>query len=197
MMDIVERLRKGQYDMQDAASIIVSQNEELDRLRAENAEKTQMIANSIQKLDKASEETGIYAGCDTPDELAAEIITLRAENAAQALLIASLKELVHRAIKQRDMWDQANTEARQQLSDTQRQNAELMQRVGEAEKDAERYREARLGKSMRVDCLNKHGKDVIFLIGGREEGVNFPEQYDEQIDAAIAASKVSNEKDTK
>jgi polyhydroxyalkanoate synthesis regulator phasin len=42
-------------------------------------------------------------------EIADEIDRLRAE-------VASLKEDVQRAIKQRDMWDKANSEARQQLA---------------------------------------------------------------------------------
>jgi hypothetical protein len=52
-------------------------------------------------------------------------------------------------------------------------------------RDAERYREARQGKAMRVECVNPHGKPVIYLIGERDEAVDFPEQYDAAIDAAI------------
>lgn len=51
--------------------------------------------------------------------------------------------------------------------------------------DAERYAEARKGKALVVECTNRHGKYVIYHIGDRDEAVDFPERYDEAIDAAI------------
>jgi hypothetical protein len=130
-----------------------------------------------------------------------EINFLRAENAAQALLIASLKEENESLVKQLDQnWVQHQeiVRAREQLSDTQRQNAELMQRVGEAEKDAERYRWFK-------DNYLKYGNSdpdtnrPIVLFEGRWYGGHFDniDDLDYAIDAAISASKVSNEGDGK
>ena len=58
--------------LSDVAAIIAAKDAEITELR-------QMQINSVEKLNAASEKTGIYAGCDTPDDLADSVIDLRAE----------------------------------------------------------------------------------------------------------------------
>jgi hypothetical protein len=84
-----------------------------------------------------------WGACRTANSI--ELDRLRAENAtlsesvtSQALLIASLKEerdrfsvLLDVGDKVQELAQRVNDDLSQQLSDTQRQNAELMQRVGE------------------------------------------------------------------
>jgi hypothetical protein len=119
-----------------------------------------------------------------------EIKRLRAENAtlsesvtSQALLIASLKEdlgLARIVLEQKQALLSSSDAI---LSDTQRQNAELMQRVGEAEKDAERWRYWRTKRSVTLVT-------AIFGNGCISKTVEMAEA---EVDAAVAASKVSNE----
>jgi hypothetical protein len=136
-----------------------------------------------------------WGACRTANSI--ELDRLRAENAtlsesvtSQALLIASLKEerdrfsvLLDVGDKVQELAQRVNDDLSQQLSDTHRQNAELMQRVGEADKDAERYR------WLRDDTVAWQESDARVALIADEWGW----RMDRVIDAAIAASKVSNE----
>jgi hypothetical protein len=157
-----------------------------------------------------------WGACRTANSI--ELDRLRAENAtlsesvtSQALLIASLKDREARiegtaiaAVTEVSFLQHDNAQLTQQLSDTQRQNAvlqaerdeheqvaikacnlnaELMQRVGEADKDAERYR------WLRDDTVAWQESDARVALIADEWGW----RMDRVIDAAIAASKVSNE----
>jgi len=62
----------------DLEAAVTRMEVELSDLRHEK----QMRINAENKLAAASERTGIYGGCDTPDDLADEIIELRAKLAA-------------------------------------------------------------------------------------------------------------------
>jgi DNA repair exonuclease SbcCD ATPase subunit len=117
-----------------------------------------------------------YEAIITIDILRAELESLRTENAAQALLIASLKEENESLVKQLDQnWVQHQeiVRAREQLSDTQRQNAELMQRVGEV-----------------AEAVNQADRDAARWAGADIKVLDALCDVDTD---AIAASKFSNE----
>jgi hypothetical protein len=130
---------------------------------------------------------------------------LRAENAAQALLIASLKETegaYYRLLELESsdvMLDTLNhiDTLTQQLSDTQRQNAELMQRISEAEKDAEQDREWVCAAEVRLLEISGQlpGQHVMHQIESLRKRASEKKLEMLRRDSAIAASKVSNEGD--
>jgi chromosome segregation ATPase len=152
-------------------------------------------------------------------EAADTIESLRAENSAQALLIASLKEeLAKQEACNQDMVATYHT-ITQQLSDTQRQNAELMQRVEsmcgalEAIKE-ERDRLVALDKESKA-ALDKFNRQLMrdnAILGARVGEANghidkmcemlesadpYRSVYDLMliIKSALSASNVSNEGD--
>jgi chromosome segregation ATPase len=98
----------------------------LDRLRAENERLKEELKSAntiidrlnkreaahIKRVRKAEEEKELrerLLDIKYAEGMESKVADLRAE-------VASLKEDVQRAIKQRDMWDKANSEARQQLA---------------------------------------------------------------------------------
>jgi hypothetical protein len=151
---------------------------------------------------------------------------LRAENAAQALLIASLKEERRkdsadmllmigdiryvagiaergrgRPLGDGEKFTQAVLDyvksLESQLSDTQRQNAKLMQRVEKAEKDAEQDRVWVCAAEIRLLEISGQlpGQNVMHQIESLRKRASEKKWEMLRRDSAIAASKVSNEGD--
>jgi hypothetical protein len=126
-----------------------------------------------------------WGACRTANSI--ELDRLRAENAtlsesvtSQALLIASLKEerdrfsvLLDVGDKVQELAQRVNDDLSQQLSDTQRQNAELMQRVGEV-----------------AESVNQADRDAARWAGADIKVLDALCDVDTD---SIAASKVSNE----
>lgn len=143
-----------------------------------------------------------------------ELDRLRAENAAQALLIASLKE---RELALKDSKRQFETDASdridtltQQLSDTQRQNAELKESIAQKNSDISSWVERDFANQrkiadlmQRVDSMRGALEAIKEAVCGEHVGRwdTFDRVYTirgglaDACDIALSASKVSNEGD--
>jgi hypothetical protein len=143
---------------------------------------------------------------------------LRAENAAQALLIASLKETegaYYRLLELESsdvMLDTLNhiDTLTQQLSDTQRQNAELQAERDEARRAFDAvskmqdlsHKQVKELIAERYDLMKRVGApkewsamDTSFIVRHLREDTNYDANLvEEMLQFAIAASKFSNEK---
>jgi chromosome segregation ATPase len=134
--------------------------------------------------------------------------SLRAENTAQALLIASLKEDCE-AGKQLLREQMALTTARtgealfvaQQLSDTQRQNAELKESIAQKNSDISSWIERDFSNQRKIADLMQRVGEAEGRIDKMCEQLESADPYRSVYDlmliikSALAASKVSNEGD--